>query len=198
MFAQFSLHRENQQHSISSHIIIFRLKNHVTDYLLISPIRIWSHIKKTVAVLFSTFCASHINFLFLYSWFFAVGDPIAGIVNEVLKRCASYGYGTYSRVVITTCVQKMWEEGMQYDNPEEVIRRLTAEVAHTHEHQQIYITFYLYFILPSFLPSFFHSIFNLFIPSLIYSCGVGGCRWWRYRGWCEDGDRSRTTPGKSI
>ena len=51
-------------------------------------------------------------------------------MNEVLKRCASYGYGTYSRVVITTCVQNMWEEGMQYDDPEEVIRRLTAEVTY--------------------------------------------------------------------
>ena len=59
-------------------------------------------------------------------------------MNEVLKRCASYGYGTYSRVVITTCVQNMWEEGMQYDDPEEVIRRLTAEVTYINTYLQTF------------------------------------------------------------
>jgi hypothetical protein len=41
--------------------------------------------------------------------------------------------GTYSRSRITDCVQKMWEGGGQYDDPDKVIKKLTAEVSRGEE-----------------------------------------------------------------
>lgn len=90
-------------------------------------------------------------------------------MNEVLKRCASYGYGTYSRVVITTCVQNMWEEGMQYDDPEEVIRRLTAEVTYINTYLQMFdksacrrlICRFIFFFGADFI--YIHSICGAFL-----------------------------------
>ena len=50
-------------------------------------------------------------------------------VNEVLQISHSYGYGSsFSSERITECVQRMWDEGLQYDDAAKVLNKLIAEV----------------------------------------------------------------------
>ena len=54
---------------------------------------------------------------------------------------------TFSRDNVTKCVNRMWDEGLKYDDPDAVLRELRAEVSPRHlspmhySHQILYIPY---------------------------------------------------------
>lgn len=90
-----------------------------------------SHAEEGVSkVAFSSYQGNHMsksmNYIVFGSNSFFVDDPVALTIDIVLSK------STFSRDNVTKCVNRMWDEGLKYDDPDAVLRELRAEVSPRH------------------------------------------------------------------